>query len=66
MLYLMIVASVILAVIVNVISSFYVCFNVTETSDNANAAVTMVSGVVLLNAIFPFFLGCLTGLWYLA
>jgi len=66
MLTLMILASIILAVIVNVISSFYVCFNVTETSETASAAITMVSGVVLLNAIFPFFLGCMTALWFMA
>ena len=65
MLTFVIVASLILTVIVNVASSCYVCYNVAVDTESPKSTLTTVAGIVLLNALFPFFLGCITGLWYI-
>lgn len=65
MLYLMIMASIILAVIVNVASSCYVCYNMVMDDDNPKTTLTMILGIVLLNTIVPYFLGTLTAMWFL-
>ena len=66
MLYLMIVASIILAIIFNVASSCYVCYNMVVDEDNPKTILSLISGIVLLNTIVPYFLGTLTAMWFLA
>ena len=66
MLILMIAVSLIIAVAVSVLSSCYVCYNVAVDTDDAGSSLTAVSGIILLNALVPFTLGCLTTMWYLS
>ena len=65
MLYLVVVVCLILTVIFNVVSSCYVCYNVAVDSDTPKSTLTTVAGIVVLNALIPYFLGCATGLWYI-
>ena len=64
MIILMIAASLIIAIVVSVLSSVYVCYNVAVDPEAATETLTTVTGIVLLNAIVPFLLGCLTSMWY--
>jgi len=66
MLILMIIVSLLIAVAVSVLSSCYVCYNVAIDTDEPKSTLTAVSGIVLLNALVPFALGCLTTMWYLS
>lgn len=65
MLTLMIAVCLILTIIVNVASSCYVCYNVAVSPETPATTLTTVTGIVVLNALFPYFLGCVTGLWYI-
>ena len=66
MIILMVLASLFIAVAVNVLSSCYVCYNVAIESDSPRETLTSVTGIILLNAIVPFSLGCLTYMWYVS
>ena len=66
MLYLMITVSLILSVTISVLSSCYVCYNVAIDPETPMSTMTTVAGIVLLNAMIPFALGCYVGLWYVA
>jgi hypothetical protein len=65
MLIFVIIVSLILAVLMNVLTSCYVCYNVAVNPDAPKTAILTVTGIVILNALFPYFLGCVTGLWYI-
>ena len=65
MIILMIIVSLLIAITVSVLSSCYVCYNVAVETDEPKSTLTAVSGIVLLNALVPFTLGCLTTMWYL-
>ena len=62
----MIVASLTITVIVNVVTSCYVCYNVAVDTEEPKSTLVTVAGIVLLNAMVPFFFGCMTGLWYIS
>ena len=61
----MIAVSLIIAVAVSVLSSCYVCYNVAIDTEEPKSTLTAVSGIILLNALVPFALGCFTTMWYL-
>ena len=65
MLYLMIVGSLILTVIVNITTSVYACYNVATDADEPASTLMTVGGLLFINALFPFVLGCMVGLWYI-
>lgn len=65
MLTLMIVSSLILTIIVNIATSCYVCYNVALESDEPKSTLMTVGSLVVINALFPYVLGCVTGLWYI-
>jgi hypothetical protein len=65
MLIFVIIVSLILAVLMNVLTSCYVCYNVAVSPDAPKTTILTVTGIVILNALFPYFLGCVTGLWYI-
>ena len=64
MLLLMITVSLIIAITVSVLSSCYVCYNVAVDTENPRSTLTAVTGIILLNALVPFTLGCFTTMWY--
>ena len=66
MLLLMIIVSLIIAIVVSVLSSCLVCYNVAIDSENPRSTLTTVSGVMVINALVPFILGCMTTMWYLS
>ena len=65
MLYFMIAACLIVTMIFNIVSSCYVCYNVAVDSEAPKSTLTTVAGIVVLNALVPYVLGCATGLWYI-
>lgn len=64
MLVFVIIMSLIFSVLVNIMTSCYVCYNVAIDSEAPLRTLISVAGVVIINALFPFLLGCITGLWY--
>lgn len=62
----MIVLSLIVAITINILTSCYVCYSVAIDTEKPLSTVTTVTGVILINALVPFTLGCLTGLWYVS
>ena len=66
MIILMIIVSLLIAITVSVLSSCYVCYNVAIDPETPMSTMTTVAGIVLLNAMIPFALGCYVGLWYVA
>ena len=66
MFILMILASFVIAVIVSVLSSCYVCYNVAvDPKESPQNTLFTVTGIMLLNVLVPFTLGSLTMLWHL-
>ena len=63
MLTLMIFLSIIITVTINVLSSCWVCYNIVIDKEQQLKNVISVTGVILLNAMVPFTLGCVTGLY---
>lgn len=63
MLTLMIFLSIIITVTINVLSSCWVCYNIVIDKEHEWNNVIGVVGVILLNAMIPFTLGCVTGLY---
>ena len=61
----MILASLTAAIVFSVLSSVYVCYNVSTDPDSPRETLTTISAVILLNALVPFALGSLTMLWHL-
>lgn len=57
--------SVIIAVTINVLTSCYVCYNVAVDDQPHTTTIATVTAVVLINALVPYMLGCITGLWYI-
>lgn len=67
MFILMVVASLVVAVIVSVLSSCYVCYNVAvDPKDSPQNTLFTITGIMLLNVLVPFTLGCLTMSWHLS
>ena len=65
MLTFVIVVCLVLAVLLNVLTSCYVCYNVAVDTESPKSTLISVTGIVIINALFPYLLGCLTGLWYI-
>ena len=65
MLYMMIVGSLVLTVLVNIATSVYVCYNVAQDADEPSTTLMTVVSLMMINALFPYLLGCATGLWYI-
>ena len=66
MFILMIVVSLAVAVVVSVLSSCYVCYNVAvDPKESPENTMFTITGIMLLNVLVPFTLGSLTMLWHL-
>ena len=62
----MIVVSLAVAVVVSVLSSCYVCYNVAvDPKESPENTMFTITGIMLLNVLVPFTLGSLTMLWHL-
>lgn len=65
MLIFMVLVSLTIAILINVLTSCFVCYNVVIDTNQPFSTITTVVGVILVNAMVPFILGCITGLWYI-
>lgn len=54
-----------ITVLINIVTSCYVCYNVAIDTNAPGKTLLTVFGVVLLNALFPYVAGCMTGLWWI-
>lgn len=66
MIYMMMIASLVISILFNVASSCYICYNVAVQTEKPVGIVSTVSGIVLLNALIPFSLGCFVTMWYMS
>lgn len=65
MLVFVIIVCLIVSILLNVLTSCYVCYNVAVDEDSPRTTLISVAGIVLINVMIPYFLGCATGLWYI-
>ena len=59
----MIVVSLIITIIVNVATSCWVCYGVAIDTEHHWRTIIGVTGIIIINAMVPFILGCITGLY---
>ena len=65
MVFLIMILALSITVLINLLTSCYVCYNVTIDPNTPGKTLTTVFGIVILNALVPYFFGCMTGLWWI-
>ena len=65
MIFFMIALSLLISIIVNVLSSCWICYGVVIDTKQHWNTILGVTGVILINAMIPFTLGCMVSLLYI-